>query len=106
MLSLHSIIILTLCEVLNTPIFIVPFSSDILAKKIKLCTDYLGRSNGNDNNDKSSVSNCDKDDDTNNGLLGRTNSSNNNNSTDNVTKDLKPSPVISEPKTPQEVIFP
>ncbi len=104
MLSLHSIIILTLCTVLMlvlvVPIFIVPFSSNILANKIKSCTDYLGRSNRNDNNDKSSVYNCGKDDDTNNGLFSRTNSSNNNNSTDNISNDLKPSPVISEPKTP------
>ena len=46
MLSLHSIIILILCTflmlVLIMPIFIVPFSSNILAKKIKSCIDYLG----------------------------------------------------------------
>jgi hypothetical protein len=91
--------------VLVMPIFIVHFSSNILANKTKSCTDYLGHSNGNDNNDKSSVSNWGEDDDTNDGLLSRTNSSNNNNCTDNITNDLKPS-VISEPKTPEEGIFP
>ncbi len=109
MLGHHSIMLLTLCIVsilvLVMPIFIAPFSSNVLAEKINSSIGNSCHSDGNDSGDKLSVIDYGNDD-TNNGISSRTNSSNNNNSADKITNDLKPSPVVSEPKTPQEGIFP